>query len=111
MKTALGIFGIFVSTVFFLSIQIKDKPIFGHIYYFISPATKTAQRATEDFFGTSVNKTKDYSRQLFDNSVPRMKDSVKSKMSSRGKVKDGEPAERITKEEKEELDSLIKSHR
>ncbi len=110
MKKCLQFFGIFVATVLFLSIEIGNKPIFSHIYKAISPATKAAQNATENFFNNSVDSTQKYSHKLFDNSVPRVKDSVKSKASSL-KREVAEPAEKITREEKEELDDLIKSHR
>lgn len=109
MKKILGIFGIFIATVIFLSIEIGNKPIFGHIYNVISPATKGAQNATENFFDRSVNKTEKYSKKLFDNSIPKVKDSVKSKMSA-VKKKAAEPLEDITEREKEQLDELIKSH-
>lgn len=109
MKTVLGIFGIFIATVLLLSIEISGRPIFSHIYRIISPATQTAQNATEDFFDRSMNKTQKYSKKLFDNSVPKVDDAVKSKMSGVKKsVK--EPLEKITEEEKQELDELIKSH-
>lgn len=110
MRFLLGIFGSFFATVLFLSIEIADKPIFGHIYKTISPATKSAQRSLENFFDSSVDKTQRYSKKLFQNSVPKFSDSVKSKMSAT-KRHVGEPAEKITHKEKEELDELIKSHR
>jgi hypothetical protein len=109
MKTILGIFGIFIATVLLLAIEINGKPIFGHIYRVISPATQSAQEATENFFDRSVNKTQKYSRKLFDNSVPKVNDAVKSKMSGVKKSVQ-EPLEKITPEEKAELDELIKSH-
>ena len=110
MKIVLGCFGIFIATVLFLSIEVNNRPIFGHIYKVISPATIAAQEATEDFFGSSVKTTKTYSKKLFDNSTPKLRDSVKSKMSGIGK-KTTEPLEKITIEEKQELDELIKSPR
>ena len=109
MKTALKIFGIFIATFLFLSIDIKGKTIFAHMYKFISPMTKTAKNAVENFFDSSVNTTQSYSKKIFDNSVPRVKDSVKSKMSGLSKGA-GKPLEEITTEEKQELDELIKSH-
>ena len=109
MKIVLGCLGIFIATVLFLSIEVNNRPIFGHIYKTISPATKSAQDATEDFFGSSVKTTKTYSKKLFDNSNPRMRDSVKSKMSS-VKKNVAAPLEEVSKEDKEELDELIKSH-
>ena len=110
MRTILGAVGIFFATVLFLSIEIKQKPIFGHIYGLISPATRGAQRATENFFGSSYEKTHRYSKRLFENSVPNG-DTVRSKMSASAKRNVGEPAEKIYEEEKEKLDDLIKSHR
>jgi hypothetical protein len=109
MKTALRIFGIFVATLLFLSIEIGDKPIFGHIYKLISPATKGAQKVAESFFDSSVDQTQHYSRKLFENSAPKMGDSVRSKMSG---IKNhrGHPQEDLTTEDKKELDALIKSN-
>ncbi len=110
MKTIMGLFGLFIATVLFLSIEIKQRPIFGYIYNFISPATKSTQAAVEKFFGSSVDRTHHYSKKLFDNSVPKVGDSVRSKMSAVSKGK-GIPEEIITKKEKQELDELIKSHK
>ncbi len=75
----------------------------------ISPATRQAQSLAQSLFGNSVNQTKNYSRRLFDNSVPKMKDSVKSKMSGI-KNSNNAPQEDITAKEKKQLDDLIKSH-
>lgn len=110
MKKIFACLAIFAATVLFLSIEIGNKPIFAHIYKAISPATKAAQNATENFFNSSVDNTQKYSQKLFDNSVPRVKDSVKSKASSL-KREVVAPAEKITPKEREELDDLIKSHR
>jgi len=109
MKTVIGIFAIFTATIFFLSIEIGKKPIFGHIYNVISPATRGAQNLAEGFFGTSVNKTQKFSKDLFYNSTPKIKDSVKSKMSSVKNHK-GLPQEEIPERDKQKLDELIKSH-
>jgi hypothetical protein len=109
MKTILKIFGIFLSTILFLSIEVKDETIFSHIYSGISPMTQTVQSAVENFFDSSLNKTHRYSKKLFDNSVPKLKDSVKSKMSS-SKSLNANPQEEISITEKQELDELIKSH-
>jgi hypothetical protein len=107
MKTAIRIFGIFIATILFLSIEIGGKPIFGHIYKVISPMTKSAQKVTEGFFDSSVDQTQDFSKKLFENSVPKVKDSVRSKMSGF----QNQPLEDITGKEKQELDALIKSHK
>lgn len=110
MKTALKIAGLLFGFLLFLTIEIKDKPIFSHIYGVISPATQYAQNATEDFFSRSVDSTETYSKKIFNNSVPKVKDTVKSKLAAQKKILIEEPAERITEQEKKELDSLIKNH-
>lgn len=109
MKTALKITGLLFGFLLFLSITVNDRPIFHHVYRVISPATKYAQKTTQDFFESSASSTHAYSKKLFDNSVPKLRDSVDSTMSGRQKVK-GEPQERISTEDKEELDQLIKNH-
>lgn len=107
LKTTLLLFVFFL----FLCINIGDKPIFAHFYKLVSPATNYVQNKTEDFFNSSVSSTQTYSKKLFDNSIPRVKDSVDSKLSSRlKKAAGGEPEERITNDEKAELDQLIKNH-
>ena len=108
MKTALKIAGIVIGLILFLSITVKDKPIFAHIYSLISPITTASQRATEGFFARSVNSTQRYSKKLFDNSTPNM-DTVKSQMSGIQK-KVADPAEDISDKEKRQLDQLIRSH-
>lgn len=109
MKTVLKVFGIFLSTIFFLSIEVKEETIFSHIYSGISPLTKMVQTSVENFFDNSVNNTHRYSKKLFENSVPKLKDSVKSKMSSSKKFH-SPPQEDILTDEKQELDDLIKSN-
>lgn len=107
MKIFFQIFGIVLLTILTLSITIKNKTVFAHIYKVISPMTISAQTATEDFLGDSVKSTNKYSKKIFENSVPKLKDSVKSGMSS---TKRELPLEDIPESEKEELDDLIKSH-
>lgn len=110
MKTTIQFFSIFIATTLFLSIELNDRTIFNHIYQVISPATQSAQSAVENFFDSSLNSTQHYSKKLFDNSVPKFKDSVKSKMSGIKKIKNT-PQEEIPSEDRQELDELIKSHR
>lgn len=109
MKSLIKMFGLLIAFLLVLSINVKDKPIFAYVYEFISPATNSAQNATEGFLKRSMSSTSSYSKKLFDNSVPRVKDSVKSQLSSTRKQV-AEPAERITEQEKEQLDQLIKNH-
>ncbi|MCM2349509.1 MAG: hypothetical protein NDI69_05770 [Bacteriovoracaceae bacterium] len=108
MKMALKFSIVLFAFMCFLTVNINGQTIFSHIYKVISPATIYVQNSVEDFFEQSVAGTKAYSKKMFDNSVPRFKDSVKSKLSGREKV--AEPAERITEKEKQELDQLIKNH-
>lgn len=110
MISALKTFGIMIATVLLLSITIKDKPLFSYIYDVISPATKAGQSTITSLFDKSLEGTQDYSKKLFDNSVPKVKDAVKSQLASQ-KKNVAEPAEKILDEEKEELDQLIKNHR
>lgn len=110
IKTALSISGLLIGFLLFMSITVNDKPIFSHVYGFISPATKYAQNQTEDFFAKTFQSTQSYSKKIFDNSVPKVKDSVESKLSSTLKKAAGEPQEKITPKDKEELDQLIKNH-
>jgi hypothetical protein len=107
MKTFFQIFGIVFLTILTLSINVKNRPLFSHIYKVISPLTTKAQNVTEDFLGDSVKRTNNYSKKIFENSIPKLKDSVKSGMSS---TKRKLPLEDIPEVEKEELDELIKSH-
>ena len=111
MRTALKICGILVGFFLFLSITVNNKTIFNHVYNVTSPATKYAQNATENFFDRSVNSTEIYSKKLFDNSVPKVKDTVDSKLASTLKrAAAAAPEEKILESEKQELDQLIKNH-
>jgi hypothetical protein len=116
MRAALKTTGFIVAVILVLCIKIYETPIFSHIYSVIHPATDLAQEGTENLFNYSVKQTKHYSKKLFENSVPRVKDTVKSKMSSvqrstADSESQAEPAEDILVEEKEQLDDLIKDHR
>lgn len=109
MKTIFSILGLFVFFVFFLSMEANNKTLFSHIYGLISPVTKSVQSTAGKLLTKSLEGTQKYSQKIFDNSVPKIKDSVKSKLSSQKRI-GSEPAEKITPEEKEELDQLIKNH-
>lgn len=109
MKVAWQIAGLFFLFMIVMCITINERPIFDHIYGVISPATQFAQDTTEDAFAFLGDKTKFYSKKLFSNSVPKLKDSVKSKAAAPKRYV-AEPLEKVTDEEKEKLDDLIKSH-
>lgn len=109
MTTLLKISGLLFAFMVFLTITVNEQPIFFHIYKVISPATTYVQDSTERLFSKGLAKSQVFSKKLFDNSVPRMKDSVKSKLSAPSQ-KVNEPLERITPKDKAELDQLIKNH-
>jgi hypothetical protein len=110
MRSILKTFGILSTFLCFLSISVDGKPIFNSIYQVISPITMSAQEMTENFLERSVSNTKIYSKKIFDNSVPKVKDSVKSKFSAQQKLAPLTIEEKISDEDKEELDALIKNH-
>jgi hypothetical protein len=96
---------------FFLSITVNGTPIFNHIYAFSSHLTVPVQKLTSSIFSKAADSTTQYSKKLFDNSVPKLKDSVKSKSSAPSRWKSGgEPEEVIRNDEKKELEDLIKRH-
>lgn len=109
IKNLLRVVGLIVLTVLTLSITVKDKSLFTYVYDVISPGTQYAQRKTEEFFKLSLSSTQAYSKKLFDNSVPKVRDSIKSRQSAIKKSV-AAPLENINEDEKEELDELIKSH-
>lgn len=110
MRSALKYCGLFLLVVVIFSITINDRPVFSYIYQAISPATKLAQRKTLDLFHYTADVSETYTKKLFDNSTPRFKDSVKSRLSARKHASDREPLDEIRREDKEQLDELIRSH-
>lgn len=110
MKTALQIAGICALTIFVLCMNVNGKPIFTPVYSVLSHITIPFQNATGSLLSSALDSTQDYSRRLFNNSVPKMRDAVKSRASAPVRAATGAPSEEILVEEKEELDELIKSH-
>lgn len=113
MKAVLKVLGVCLGFFVFLSITIKEKPMFNHLYSVTSYVSIPAQNLTASLFNQAAIATTAYTKKLFDNSVPKVKDSVKSKVAGpvRGQAAVSEPEETILSDEKEELDQLIKSHR
>jgi hypothetical protein len=73
-----------------------------------------AQQLTETAVKGAVESSRTYGEKIFQNSVPKVKDSVKSRKAApdrRGTPPRGEPEETIHVEEKAELEQLIKTHR
>jgi hypothetical protein len=101
MKAVLKVTGLLVAFLIFMSITINNKPVFTYIYSAISPLTIASQNIVEDFIKRSLLGTKNYSVKIFDNSNPRMKNIVESKISSID-------TEKITEEDKSKLDDLIR---
>ena len=94
-----------------LSITVSNKTIFQHIYSLTSYVTIPAQNLTMSLFDKAAESTTAYTRKLFQNSVPKVKDSVKTKAAGlQRKAAAAEPEEVILEDEKEELDELIKTH-
>lgn len=100
-----------IALLLFLSITINKKPIFNHVYGVISPLTTTLQNGTENMVSSSLNSLQDYAKKLFDNSRPKVRDQVGTKAAAPKRHVPGAPLEKITQEDKEALDSLIKNHR
>ena len=101
MKSVLKVSGLLIVFLIFLSITVNDKPIFNYIYSGISPLTIESQNIVEDFIKRSLSGTKNYSVKIFDNSNPRFKEAVNTKVSSLA-------TEKITDEDKSKLDDLIR---
>lgn len=103
-----------VCLVFFLilSITVKQRTIFHHIYSMTSYITVPVQDLTVGLVSKAADSTTQYSRKLFDNSVPKLKDTIRSQVSAPARSSgSAEPAEFIDEDEKQELDSLIKNYR
>jgi len=101
MKSVLKVSGLLIVFLIFLSITVKDKPIFNYIYSGISPLTIESQNIVEDFVKRTLSGTKNYSVKIFDNSNPRFKEVMDTKVSSLA-------TEKITDEDKSKLDDLIR---
>ncbi len=110
MKSLFKTIGTLCAFLLFLSIRIDSSTIFDSVYEVISPITISMQETTESFLKRSVSNTKNYSQKIFDNSVPKVKDSVKSKFSAHQKNNSNFIEEKISDEDKEKLDDLIKNH-
>lgn len=112
MTSLLRAFGICFGFFVFLSITVKNKTIFAHVYSATSTISIPTQNLTVSLFNKASVATTAYTKKLFDNSVPKIKDSVKTKSAAtlRNNGKFSAPEETILVEEKEQLDDLIKSH-
>ena len=109
MKTVFKLLGSSLLTLLILSIEVGGKPIFSHIYQYISPMIKTTQAKTSQFFNQSMDRTSSYSKKIFDNSVPRIGQKLQAKATIQ--YQNLPAQEEIHQNEKAELEQLIKTHR
>jgi hypothetical protein len=109
MKTVFKLLGCSLITLVILSVEVNNRPIFLHIYHYISPMIKFAQTKTSQFFNQSMDRTSSYSKKIFDNSVPRIGQKLQAKSSPQFQSPPAQ--EDIHHNEKAELEQLIKTHR
>jgi hypothetical protein len=88
---------------------VNGRPLFNPVYSALSHITIPVQNAASSLLAGAFDSTQTYSRKLFNNSVPKVRDAVKARASAPMRSL-SVPAEVILTEEKEELDDLIKSH-
>jgi len=100
---------LFFAFTFVMSLTIKEKPLFMYVYGVISPATQFIQDTTKTAIQKSLAGTQSLTKKLFDNSVPKL-DSVKTRLSGNKKTTYEESDEKISNEDQEELDQLIKNY-
>jgi hypothetical protein len=110
MKTIGKVFGTLILFIFIFSLTVNDKPIFNYFYEIVSPLTKLSQNAAKNFLKNSVSITENYSKKLFDNSVPKIKASARSSILEDRMNKTNPPSENITDQEKSQLNELIKNY-
>ena len=106
MTKLIKIIGFTFLLIIVLSITVDDRTIFQHIYSPLSKLTIPAQEMTENLLSKGARSTASYSKKLFQNSIPRVKDTVKSKLSA--PIKSGPPAEYVDNADKEKLDELLR---
>lgn len=96
-----------------LSFNIGNKPIFYHLNGFTGPVGENIQNSLGKSVTTSLKKSKELGKQLFESSSPRVIDSIKSKQSSIKKSRYSNShltQEDIDYEEKVNLDKLIEKN-
>lgn len=101
MRKIIGSLVMFVATFFVLSINLKSKPIFSHIYQYTAPLTKGLQNQLQGLVDKGLDGSKVVGRQIFNNSVPTAKSSISSK-------NEKAPADNLSGADRDKLDSLIK---
>lgn len=92
IRTLISSFFFFISSLFILSFNIANKPLFYYFYESVSPITSHIQNNSERIFTNIGDFTKKISTQFFTNSTPQAEQKSKA-----SRLKD-----------QEELDELIK---
>lgn len=101
MKRILGSIAIFVATFLLLSINLKDKPVFSHIYKYSAPFTFTLQKKVEHIVKFGFDGSKAFSSKIFHNSIPHHKSNTDFRNSLK-------PQENVSRKDQNELNDLIK---
>jgi len=73
-------FSIFL--ILILSLRIKDQTIFDHIYSPLSTIVIPGQKIAEEFIYKGAKSTQKISTNIFKNSIPKIKDSVKASLAA-----------------------------
>jgi hypothetical protein len=93
--------------IFALSWKYEGKTLFSYAYKYTSELSKPTQEVATEYYNKGLYSTRKISRDLFENSVPKIKDSVKSKLSS--KKISNEEKEEINEEDKKKLENLLEN--
>jgi hypothetical protein len=88
-----------------LSTVVNERTIFQHIYAQISGFTIPTQILIESYLVKGASSTKKISVDIFKNSIPKMKDSVKASLSA--PIKNSPPLEDIPIKDKNQLNKLL----
>jgi hypothetical protein len=110
MGRSIKVLGLLFAFILFLSITIKERPVFSYIYEILSPISVPAQKHLSLILHDTMVSTQEFSRKLFNNSIPRAKDTVNSKLSSNKKFDVEKNLDAASDEDRAQLEALIKNH-
>jgi len=89
-----------------LSLKINNETIFNHIYRPLSSFVIPGQKMAESFIYKGAKSTQKISTDIFKNSIPKLKDSVKASLSA--PLKNTVPLENVSNQDRGELNNLLK---
>lgn len=107
------IVGLFILSFMFFSIEINNKPIFNHVYKFVSPTKNSINKNISSLYNASRNTSKE----LLLNSTPhgdpkllekRRAQILKKKILNERRARDNRIIEDIKSEDAQALNELIK---